>query len=105
MIITGEYNSSDFHSYPKTILAECEKERMSKVLVNALEVKGTNISTMDRFFLGEEISKTFGPKIKIAVAWPAQDINKFAETVALNRGAYIRVMGDINSAEKWLTSS
>jgi len=89
----------------KIILDECEKEKKYKILINALNVAGTNIPTMDRFFIGEEIAKVIGPKIKIAVVWPEQDIDKFGETVAVNRGGFIRVLGNIASAEKWLVGN
>ena len=60
---------------------------------------------MDRFFVGEKIANVLGGKIKLAVVWPEKDINKFAENVAINRGGNICVVGDIETAKKWLLSN
>jgi hypothetical protein len=51
--------------------------------------------------VGEKIAEMF-PIIKLAVAWPEKDIDKFAETVATNRGGFIQVVPDVETAEKWL---
>jgi len=102
LTITGPYDKSDFKLYPKIILEECKKGNLNKVLINALGVSGTDVPAMDRFFIGEEISNVISSKVKIAVAWPEKDIDKFAENVAVNRGSSICVLGNINSAEKWL---
>ena len=92
----------DFLTYPGIIKAECEKEKTYQVLVDALDVKGSDIDTMERFFLGEEIAKTLGAKIKLAVVWPDKHITKFVEIVALNRGGNISVVSDLEKAKKWL---
>lgn len=102
LALTGEYRKEDFLSYPKIVAEECAKAKMKKVLVNGLNLKGTNVPTMDRFFMGETIAKDLGTKIKLAVAWPKEHIDKFAETVAVNRGAMILVIDSIDAAEKWL---
>jgi len=102
LTISGEYEKIEFLSYPALIANECHKEKVFKVLVNALDLKNSNPPTMDRFFLGEEIAKVLGPKIKLAVVWPKKDINKFAENVAVNRGARVIAASEISEAEKWL---
>lgn len=102
MAITGEYDKMEFLSFGKIIKNECEKENTYKILVNSLDLKGTNTPTMDRFDLGVEIAAVFGSKIKLAAVWPEKDIDRFTETVAVNRGGNIYVAGDMESAKKWL---
>ena len=102
LTISGDYNKDDFRRFPKIIMDECEKTGAEKVLINALNVSGTNVPAMERFYMGEEIARVIGSKVKIAVAWPEKDINKFAENVAVNRGGNICVLGDLVSAENWL---
>jgi hypothetical protein len=101
-LISGEFDKMDFLSYPMIILNECKKEDVYKVLFDALELKGSNPSTMDRFFVGDAIANTLGNKIKLAVAWPGKDINKFCENVATNRGSRVCVLDNIDAAENWL---
>ena len=57
LTISGEYDKTDFLSYPKLIKDECKKEGTHKVLVNALNVTRTNPDTMERFFFGERFLK------------------------------------------------
>ncbi|MEO6548210.1 MAG: hypothetical protein ABIN94_09430 [Ferruginibacter sp.] len=102
LTIDGIYNKEEFISYPKIISDECVKENISKVLINALNVKGTDVSILDRFSLGVQIAEVLSSKIKIAVIWPEKDINKFAENVASNRGGFIFVCGNVTEGENWL---
>ena len=102
LTIFGHYNIDEFKFIPKIVRDECEKENINKVIVNALNVTGTDISTMDRFFFGEEVARLLGSKIKAALVWPQQHIDKFGETVAVNRGGILCVLNNIESAEKWL---
>jgi len=100
--ISGEYYKSDFLHYPKIVADACERQGIFKVLINGLNLYGTDVPTMDRFFIGENIAITLGSNIKIAVVWPDEHINKFAETVAVNRGSLITVVGKVSEAEAWL---
>jgi hypothetical protein len=95
------YDKSDFLHYPRLVADVCEQYRIFKVLVNGLNLDRTDVPTMDRFFIGEDIAKTLGSKIKLAVVWPDGHINKFTETVAVNRGSFITVVGTISEAEAW----
>ena len=99
--ITGEYDRREFFLHAELLSRECQKEKISKILVNALQMLGTNLTTMERYLVGEKIAEMF-PTIKLAVAWPEKDIDKFAETVATNRGGFIQVVPDVETAEKWL---
>ena len=102
LVISGEYDKDDFLSYPQLILDECEKEKLYKILVDGSNLTGTNLPTMDRYFIGETIAKMLGGKVKLAVVWPKKHINKFAETVAVNRGSSIIVVDTIGTAHEWL---
>lgn len=102
LVITGEYDKDEFMSYPKLILEEAEKENVNKVLIDILQLKGTNIPLMDRFFIAERISTQIGGKVKLAIAWPKEHINKFAETVAVNRGGLMNVVDTVDAAQEWL---
>ena len=102
LTINGEYNKEDFILLPAIVAEESKKENIRKVLINALELNGTDVPIMDRFFIGEETAKVIGNRIKVAVIWPEKDITKFAETVAINRGGFLYVFGNISEGEEWL---
>jgi hypothetical protein len=99
--IKGEYKRKEIWLLAELLARECQKEKINKILVNALHLAGTNLTTMERYLAGEKIAEIF-PAIKLAVAWPEKDIDKFAETVAVNRGGFIQVVPDVETAEKWL---
>lgn len=103
--ITGSYDKIEFLSLIKEVRIKCVKEKIYRVLVDALEVRNADISTTDRYFLGEKIAQELRDSIKIAIVWSAEHIDKFAETVASNRGTDIFVSGDYKSAENWLLKS
>ena len=100
--LSGEYDKNDFMLYPKMVADDCEKENIYNVLINGLKVNGTNVPTMDRFFLGETIANLLGSKIKLAIVWPGEHINKFTENVAVNRGTQLLIVGDFETAKEWL---
>lgn len=100
----GEYHFSDFMSLPKMILEKCQQENRSKALINLLDLVATDFPTMDRFEIGKEIARVLHADIKLSVAGPQRLINNFAETVAVNRGALMNVVSDLETAEDWLLS-
>ena len=102
--ITGEFEINQFISLPELMKIECEKEKIFKVLVNGFNIIGTNLSTIDRFSMGEKIAHVFHHSIKVAILWPDKHNNQFAETVAQNRGANLRVFGNETAAKEWLLS-
>ena len=104
MKVTGVYNSQQFMELPRVILNECKKAGSNKILVDALEVDFANLSTMERYFLGEEFAKVISYHATIAAVVPEKTITKFMETVATNRGANLLVAGDLKSAELWLNA-
>ena len=62
LVLSGEYDKDDFMMYPNLILEKCEKEKVDKVLVNGLNLSGTDIPTMDRYFIGENLAYLVGWK-------------------------------------------
>lgn len=100
--VTGNYNKTKFLAMIDEISARCQKENSTRVLIDALAVQNANISTTDRYFLGERIAQRFRNNFKITIAWPPEHIDRFAEIVASNRGVDIYVSGDLKLAEDWL---
>jgi anti-anti-sigma regulatory factor len=103
LVIVGEFDKNEFMTYPKLLLDECKKENVNKVIIDALNLIGTDITTMDRFDVGESIANHLRG-VKLAVVWPKEHINKFTETVAINRVSLINIVDTIDAAQKWLLS-
>lgn len=102
MKISGVYRFEEFISLPEIILKECRQEKLDKVLVDTSDVDYSALVEMHRYDLGKELANNLGYRIKIAVIVPAIHINKFMETVAINRGARVLVVSCIDSARQWL---
>ena len=79
----------------------CESENLSKALFD-LRAINENISAMDRYDMGIQVAKFFGPRIKVASVAQASFINYLAENVAVNRGGNLRAFSDIEKAMEWL---
>ncbi len=104
MTVSGEYDFPDFVDYLKIIYAKCEEEGNFRMLLNILGVEGIDVPTLERYFLGIEAAEQLKYKVKLAVVWHAEFTNYLTETVATNRGAYIKVFGSTEPALAWLTN-
>jgi hypothetical protein len=102
LTVSGEYDFADFEAYIKIIHERCEEGMIYKILFDAFNVKGIDIPTMERYFLGIEVAEHLAYRIKLAVVWHKEFINHFGETVAKNRGADIGVFGNMEAALQWL---
>ena len=63
------------------------------------------LSTLELFEIAKRTTEMFGYRFKIAhVDQNASDmeLNRFAETVAANRGLHMRVFSTVGAAEEWL---
>jgi len=102
MTVSGEYDFEDFKTYLKIIYAKCEVEGIFKVNMNILSVKGIDIPTLERYFLGVEAAEQLKFKVKLSIVWHSEYLNHFGESVAKNRGGQVGVFGNSDSALKWL---
>lgn len=73
-----------------------------KVLVDARKAEGS-FSTMERFDYGIMLAKHFtNLQVAIVVHESLRDPKLFGETVAVNRGANVRVFTNLDGARSWL---
>lgn len=67
-----------------------------------------NLTTLEMFQVAENISRIFKGRFKIAKVDKNllhMSLNKFGETVAVNRGLQFRVFNNIIDGEKWLSKN
>jgi hypothetical protein len=100
---TGELTTKNAFDSIERIRYEADQKNYKLIL---LDLRGvTNlISEMTRFYAGEKIANVFRHDYKIAVFMLNENINKLAETVALNRGANFKVFDSEHEAIQWLTN-
>lgn len=91
-----------------------ERTGARKILVDGRSVSG-NPDTIERFIYGEFAAKAVArymmkgaarrmPQFAYVLHIPMRDPNRFGETVAVNRGMWIRVFGSVDEALEWLAS-
>lgn len=102
MKITGSYLYQDFIQIPEIILNECRSHGIYKILIRGEDLKETDASTIDRFFIGEKIAEVLRSNVKLAVVWPPFHMTKLTESVAVNRAAYMQMFVEAKDAKKWL---
>lgn len=66
MRITGTYRYWEFIQYPTLLRKECEALSCYKVLVDMLQVRYSEPTSLEQFILGEKIYKDLKDCIKIA---------------------------------------
>jgi len=99
--VSEPYSLALFISGIREIADHCRKENLYKVLVDIRKMEG-NPSIFDRYLAGIEIVRRWGSRIKAVVLARPDMINRVAENTAVNRGAKLRAVSDMESALKWL---
>jgi len=102
MTVSGKYNFQDFKSYTSIVHEKCEQEKIFKVLFDATNVAGINVPALEKYFLGVEVAQVLQYKIKLAVVWHKDFINRFFENVAVNRGGNVCVSDSTQKSLDWL---
>ena len=100
--VTGAYSLADFQALAKRVMVEASKTNRRTILVDIAAVSG-NIPAMDRFVLGEYVASLWHPALRVAIVYRAKEIDKFFETVAVNRATQTLVVPDLQTAREWLT--
>jgi len=97
------------------ILAAVASEECFKVLVDGRLVEG-DPSTIQRFLYGSFAAESVAshirngkvaqtPRFAYVLQEPVLDPERFGETVALNRGLWVKVFENIDDARAWLRSA
>jgi hypothetical protein len=97
----GHYSLENMKDLFATIVSKSEERGYNHVLLNTNAVAGS-IPELDRFLLGEHAASLWRPKLKMAIVSQPENINKFAENVAVNRGANLQILDDDEKALEWL---
>ena len=100
--VRGEWMDNPAMEIIKNIKSEAERAHQSRVLLNLMEMTPPP-DMFSRFRAGEYMAQVWGPSLKVAVVWKQEYINQFAENVAVNRGARLRVFAAEDQALQWLS--
>ena len=95
------YNIDDLLSFSKEALEISKAEGYKKLFLDISKMPG-RIKPMERYEVGVKAATLFRYKLKVAVLYKTEEINRFAETVALNRGMNVKIFNTKEEAISWL---
>jgi hypothetical protein len=96
----GRLEIGRVHELLAMVKDEAVRSGVQFILINAVEVPPPN-NTYDRYELGVKIAAIFKHLFKIAIIFPKEHTTKFAENVAVNRGAKVLVTSSETEAKDW----
>jgi len=100
--ISGSWDLDDAKQQIEAIQNRANQLGIARVLIDCRNLAAPK-NTTTRFLTGEHIAKFWRPPIKVAaVGSPGMISDKFAETVAVNRGAWFSAFLEEEKALRWL---
>lgn len=99
--VEGDWEPVDISNKLELVATAAQERGYTRVLIDARKLSAPK-GEFCRFLVGEDTAKLFRGKAKITVVYHQELINKFAENVAVNRGAQILVTPTIDDALNWL---
>jgi hypothetical protein len=99
--LAGSYPTGEIRAVLLSIRSKAEELARTKLLLDAWALSPPRVD-FERFVLGELVAEIFRSRYRIAVIYRPQFTNRFAENVAINRGASLFVAGSESEALEWL---
>lgn len=98
----GDWTTEDVRRAIDDIAKTVQAKGHARILVDMRDMSPP-ASEFERYLAGEHVAEVWGPlNIKVAAVWRQDLITKFVENVAVNRGANLAVLSDLNEATRWL---
>ena len=99
--VSGPWDELNAMSQIDAIRDEANKRNHSRLLIDMRKVLPPK-DQMSRFYTGKHVAKVLPPPFKVAAFAKSELINRFAEKIAVNRGAMIAVFSEEKAAIEWL---
>lgn len=99
--IDGEWTVENARDGFEFARAEAQRLGQTRLLFDVRQLIPPRFELV-RYRTGELMAEIFGARFKLAFLGRAEGITRFAETVAVNRGARVCVFADEKDAVAWL---
>lgn len=101
--ISGEFNLADFKKVYQQVIDSSVRLNQPRVIFDTRSMSG-EISTMERYEAAVWIAQNQKARVRMVFFVSLDQIypDKFAETVAINRGVQLKVTTDMEEAMQWL---
>ncbi len=103
--ISGSYQVKEVSKLPEEIYELCQKKNIWRVLLDTSGIQELNINIVNQFSSGESIARILNNSVRLAVYGEGEIFTNFTETVAVNRGAVVKVSNDYNDLKSWLVDN
>ena len=101
--VTGEWYLDPVYRLIDALVGECRARNFDRVLVDFLDVQISGmVLEYERYLIGGRLAERL-QALRLAALVPAEQINKFGESVAVAGGAQVLVTADREEARRWLT--
>ncbi len=113
--VKGDFSLEEGKKIMLEIMNAAARHKDEKVLIDGRELRG-NPKTIHRFYLGklaaqivlkcvQKGGQCHVPQLAYVLETPVLDPRRFGETVAVNRGVFVKVFDNIDDALEWLGSA
>ena len=103
--VTGEWGLEAAYELIDSLERECRERNCRRALADWLDAEIVGrVLEYERFVVGQRIGSRLRD-VRLAILFPAVQINKFAESIAVEAGAEFLVTGDREEALSWLLES
>lgn len=100
-VASGQWTTKAATKFLDEVKHEAESRGMTRLLIDVLPLRMPS-SEFTRYETGVYLAEILYPPFKIAVIANPEDINRFSENVASNRGATIKNFTGRQEAVDWL---
>jgi hypothetical protein len=108
LTVTGENSPRAVIEYMREVVRACTVRNCWTILIEE-RLSGNRLGMTDVFDIasrgGMELGGRFDRIAYVDALAPANDLMRFAETVAVNRGLPLKVFRTVDDAERWLQST
>lgn len=99
--VEGEWTEASAHRIVDTIRDLTIGHGATRVLLDSRRLERPE-REFTRYVFGKYAAEALGPRVRVAALGEPDNVTHYAETVALNRGAKLRVFTTEESALEWL---
>jgi len=100
----GDWTPDGVRQAIEDVAKRAQDQGYTRILVDARKLSAPTTG-FHRFLAGQDAAKIWGHPLKVAAVYPGELIDKFVETTAVNRGANLVVLSDVDAALSWLMES
>jgi hypothetical protein len=108
VVVSGDFILEEAENDFLRILEAVKQHQLRKVLFDGAEIRGKP-STLERFFYGKFVADAatshfdlYGVQFAYVLKLPVLDPGRFGETVAVNRGMFVKAFDNHEDALQWL---